>query len=64
MFEKRRKIYLETFLKKIVTLMAKIYVNTETRRPYLMTAIEKSMKTVHFSINPNRNALGSGSECD
>jgi len=31
-------------------------VNPETKRPYPVTMIEKAMKDLHFSVNPNQKA--------
>nr|CAD7416845.1 unnamed protein product [Timema cristinae] len=31
-------------------------VNPETKRPYPVSMIEKSMRDIHFSVKPNRNA--------
>lgn len=42
--------------KEIATIVADKCVDPETKRPYTVTLIEQSMKDVHFSINPNKNA--------
>lgn len=54
--EKERQAQLDAMFKEIATTVADKCVNPETKRPYPVTIIEKSMKDIHFSIKPHRNA--------
>jgi ribosome maturation protein SDO1 len=53
--EKERQNQLEESFKEVANIVADKCVNPETKRPYPVTMIEKSMKQVHFSVKPNRN---------
>lgn len=54
--EKERHTQLDAMFKEIATNVADKCVDPETKRPYPVTIIEKSMKEIHFSIKPHRNA--------
>uniref|UniRef100_A0A2M4AQ01 Ribosome maturation protein SBDS n=1 Tax=Anopheles triannulatus TaxID=58253 RepID=A0A2M4AQ01_9DIPT len=54
--EKERQDQLESMFKEIATTVADKCVNPETKRPYPVSIIEKSMKDIHYSIKPHRNA--------
>lgn len=54
--EKERHDQLESMFKEIATNVADRCVNPETKRPYPVSIIEKSMKDIHYSIKPHRNA--------
>lgn len=54
--EKERHDQLESMFKEIATNVADRCVNPETKRPYPVSIIEKSMKDVHYSIKQHRNA--------
>jgi len=53
--EKERHTHLEATYKDIATTVADKCVNPETKRPYPVGIIEKSMHDIHYSVNPNRN---------
>ena len=54
--QKEREAQLESSFRDIATIVADKCVNPETNRPYPVTMIEKAMKDLHFSVNPNRNS--------
>ncbi|XP_003747318.1 ribosome maturation protein SBDS [Galendromus occidentalis] len=54
--EKERHTQLESTFKDIANIVADKTVNPETKRPYPVSIIEKSMKDIHFSVKPNRTA--------
>uniref|UniRef100_A0A182Q2Y2 Ribosome maturation protein SBDS n=1 Tax=Anopheles farauti TaxID=69004 RepID=A0A182Q2Y2_9DIPT len=54
--EKERHDQLDSMFKEIATTVADKCVNPETKRPYPVSIIEKSMKDIHYSIKPHRNA--------
>uniref|UniRef100_A0A0K8TNN4 Ribosome maturation protein SBDS n=1 Tax=Tabanus bromius TaxID=304241 RepID=A0A0K8TNN4_TABBR len=54
--EKERDAQIDTLFANIVTNVARMCVNTDTRRPYPVTIIEKALKDAHFSVKPNKNA--------
>ncbi|XP_317609.4 ribosome maturation protein SBDS [Anopheles gambiae] len=54
--EKERQDQLDSMFKEIATTVADKCVNPETKRPYPVSIIEKSMKDIHYSIKPHRNA--------
>ncbi|KAH7960311.1 hypothetical protein HPB49_018602 [Dermacentor silvarum] len=53
--EKERHCQLESNYRDIATMVANMCVNLETKRPYPVAIIEKSMKEVHFSVRPNKS---------
>lgn len=53
--EKERHCQLESNYRDIATVVADMCVNPETKRPYPVTIIEKSMKEAHFSVRPNKS---------
>lgn len=53
--DKERQNQMESSFKEIATIIADKCVNPDTKRPYPVTMIEKSMKQIHFSVKPNKN---------
>lgn len=53
--DKERHAQLDATFKDIANIVANKTVNPNTKRPYPVTIIEKSMKSVHFSVNMNRS---------
>jgi len=53
--EKERHSVLDSQLNSIVNSVAALCVNPETRRPYPVTMIEKSLHDAHFSVKMNKN---------
>lgn len=53
--EKERSTQLESAAKDVATIISEKCVNSETKRPFPVSMIEKSMKQIHFSVNPKRN---------
>jgi len=54
--EKERSANLDQMFRDIATIVADMCVHPETKRPYPVTMIEKSMKSLHFSVKPTKNA--------
>lgn len=54
--EKERHAQLDSTYKDIANIVASQTVNPDTKRPYPVTMIEKSMKDIHYSINVNHTA--------
>lgn len=54
--ERERQVHQDATFKEIATIVAEKCVNPETKRPYPVTMIEKSMKDVHFSVKPTKNS--------
>lgn len=54
--EKERQSQLESMYKDIATIVADKCVNPETKRPYTVSIIEKSMKEAHISLKPSKNS--------
>ncbi|GFT60924.1 ribosome maturation protein SBDS [Nephila pilipes] len=54
--EKERQVQLESTFKDIATIVADKCINPESKRPYPMSIIEKSMKECHISVKPNKNS--------
>ncbi|KAI9352617.1 SBDS protein C-terminal domain-containing protein [Obelidium mucronatum] len=54
--EKERSAQNESVTKEIATIVSQKCVNPQTKRPYPVTIIEKSMVELHFSVNPNKSA--------
>lgn len=53
--EKERQTQLESASKDVATIVSEKCINSETKRPFPVSIIEKSMKQIHFSINPKKN---------
>lgn len=53
--EKERHNALESALKDVATIVSEKCINSETKRPFPVSIIEKSMKQIHFSVNPKKN---------
>ena len=53
--EKERHNQLESASKDVATIVSEKCINSETKRPFPVSIIEKSMKQIHFSINPKKN---------
>ncbi|KAJ3241098.1 hypothetical protein HDU81_001884 [Chytriomyces hyalinus] len=53
--EKERSAQTETMAKEIATIVSQKCINPQTKRPYPVTMIEKSMADLHFSINTNKS---------
>jgi len=53
--EKERQTQLESASKDVATIVSEKCVNSETKRPFPVSIIEKSMKQIHFSVNPKKN---------
>ena len=56
MSEKERQHQLESTFKDIATIIADKCVNPETKRPYPVGMIEKSMRQIHVSVKQNRTS--------
>ncbi|KAH7646249.1 SBDS ribosome maturation factor [Dermatophagoides farinae] len=54
--EKERQHQLESTFKDIATIIADKCVNPETKRPYPVGMIEKSMRQIHVSVKQNRTS--------
>ncbi|KAJ3286236.1 Shwachman-Bodian-diamond syndrome protein [Rhizoclosmatium globosum] len=54
--EKERAAESESMSKEIATIVSQKCVNPQTKRPYPVSIIEKSMAELHFSISPNKSA--------
>jgi len=52
--EKERQVQLESMFKDVATIVSDKCVNPESKRPYPVSMIEKSMKEAHISIKPNK----------
>lgn len=53
--EKERHTALESALKDVATIVSEKCINSETKRPFPVSIIEKSMKQIHFSVNTKKN---------
>jgi ribosome maturation protein SDO1 len=53
--EKERQNQLESTFKDIATIVSEKCINSETKRPFPVSIIEKSMKQIHFSVNTKKN---------
>lgn len=53
--EKERQNQLESAAKDVATIVSEKCINSETKRPFTVSIIEKSMKQIHFSVNPKKN---------
>ncbi|OQR68044.1 ribosome maturation protein SBDS-like [Tropilaelaps mercedesae] len=54
--DKERHNQFESTFKDIANIVADKTVDPETKRPYPLSIIEKSMRDIHFSVKPNRTA--------
>jgi len=54
--EQERKTQLEQTFKDIATIVAEKCINTENGKPFPQGMIERTMRDVHFSVHPTKNA--------
>jgi len=54
--ERERQAGLESMYRDVATLVSDMCVNSETRRPYPTTLIERALKDCHFSVKPTKTA--------
>lgn len=54
--EKERQTKLESVAKDVATIVSEKCINSETKRPFPVSIIEKSMKQIGFSVNPKKNS--------
>lgn len=54
--EKERQTQLESASKDVATIVSEKCINSETKRPFPVSIIEKGMKQIHFSFNPKKNS--------
>jgi ribosome maturation protein SDO1 len=54
--EMERKSQQEKLLRDIATIVAEKCINTETNRPLTVGVVERAMKEIHYSLNPNKSA--------
>ncbi|PVV01314.1 hypothetical protein BB560_004270 [Smittium megazygosporum] len=54
--EKERSTHLESMYRDISTIVAEKCINPQTKKPYPVSIIEKAMKELQFSVNPNQSA--------
>lgn len=54
--EKERQNQLESVAKDVATIVSEKCINSETKRPFPVTIIEKSMKQIGFSVNTKKNS--------
>jgi ribosome maturation protein SDO1 len=54
--EKERSQQLSNLNKDIAVIVAEKCINSETKRPYPVSTIEKVINDLHFSANPNKSA--------
>lgn len=52
--EKERKNQLDSAFKAVATIVSEMCINSETKKPFPVSIIEKSMKQLHFSINTTK----------
>lgn len=53
--EKERQAMLDSSFNSVATNVASLCVNPDTKRPYSVSIIEKSLKDAHYSIKLNKN---------
>jgi len=54
--ERERQVATTNTFHEIAVIVADKCINTETKRPYPVTMIEKAMRDLHFSVKPNQSA--------
>lgn len=54
--EKERQTQLKSTIKDVATIVSEKCINSETKRPFTVSTIEESMRQIHFSVNPKKNA--------
>lgn len=54
--EKERKLQYDTLFKDIASVLVAKCVNSETNRPYTISMLERSLKEIHFAVDPKRGA--------
>lgn len=54
--EKERKLQYDTLFKDIASVLVSKCVNSETNRPYTISMLERSLRDIHFAVDPKRGA--------
>eukprot|EP00741_Cyanophora_paradoxa_P001391 tig00000488_g1346.t1 len=54
--DKERAVELDSRFHEIATIVAEKCIDRTTQKPMPVTLIEKAMRDMHYSINPNKNA--------
>ncbi len=54
--DKERKVELDTLFRDVASIISEKCVNPDTNRPYTISMIERSLKDVHFAVDPKRPA--------
>ena len=54
--DKERKLQYDTLFKDIASVLVAKCVNSETNRPYTISMLERSLKDIHFAVDPKRGA--------
>ncbi|CAI5966329.1 unnamed protein product [Closterium sp. NIES-64] len=61
--EKEREMQASALLRDITCLVTERTVNPETHRPYPVGIVEKFIRDIHFSVDPNRSSKQQASAC-
>ena len=54
--DKERKLHYDTLFKDIASVLVAKCVNADTNRPYTISMLERSLKDIHFAVDPKRPA--------
>jgi ribosome maturation protein SDO1 len=53
--DKERHVLFESLFRDVAAVVSEKCVNPETKRPYTVSLIEKALRDIHFSVNPQKN---------
>ena len=56
MSDKERKLHYDALFKDIASVLVAKCVNADTNRPYTISMLERSLRDIHFAVDPKRPA--------
>ena len=56
MSDKERKLHYDSLFKDIAGVLVAKCVNADTNRPYTISMLERSLRDIHFAVDPKRPA--------
>ena len=54
--DKERKLHYDSLFKDIAGVLVAKCVNADTNRPYTISMLERSLRDIHFAVDPKRPA--------
>lgn len=56
MSDKERELEYQTLFRDVASILAEKCINSQSKRPFTITMLERAMKDLHVSVDPKRSA--------